>query len=61
MNPLGSKGMANFQGLLLFGMVKLSRSLQQSGSKCSTIEDEKLFEIVYEVSMPFSMIYDRTP
>lgn len=28
---------------------------------CSSLEDVKLFEIVYEVSMPFSMIYDGTP
>lgn len=61
MNPLGSEGKANFQCLLLFGMVKLSPSLRQSCWKCSSSEDEKLFEIVYEVSMPFSMIYDGTP
>lgn len=53
--------MANFQCLLLFGMVKLSRSLRQSSWICSSIKDENLFEIVYEVSMPFSMIYDLTP
>lgn len=36
--------MANFQCLLLFGMVKLSRSLRQSCWKCSSNEDEKLLK-----------------